>query len=153
MSETHTGQRPHEDTHSLYASPPPSQYDRGVIVAAARRLCGSHLASYETHIRTPRGSVARLRLNISSPPRTRELRHCAGEAAKEGGTPGSPARCMSVLEVGSGRFFAVWLLKFTSLPLSPVLQTAMYTQQLFSVIAPLFLSLPPPSLSSAHTWP
>lgn len=59
----------------------------------------SHLTSYETHIRTPRGSVARLRLNIASPPRTRELRQRACEAA-EGRTRGSPARCMFLLNVG-----------------------------------------------------
>lgn len=102
---TDTGQRPHEDTHSLYASPPPPLRDRGAIVVAAPqfvRLAArrSHLTSYDAHIRTPRSSVARLRPSIASPPRTRELSQRACEVAKGGLTRGSPTRYMFLLEVG-----------------------------------------------------
>lgn len=81
----------------------------------------SHLTSYETHIRTPRGSVARLRLNIASPPRTRELRQRACVDAQEGRTRGPPVRRMFLPAVGLVSLLGVWWLEFTSLALSPVL--------------------------------
>lgn len=158
-SETHRGQRPHEDTHSLCASPLLLN-TIAVSLSSQRRVCAIYGAAFTPNkLRDEHPNSAGLRCSSVS-------KHCL--PAANTWTPSAcvwsrrrrtEARFSGALHVppggGLGDFFAVWLLKFSFLPLSPVFQTAMYSHSdcsLSSLLFPPFsLSLPPShSLLCAH---